>query len=184
MLHEDAQVQSTPTAPLSSGMTDFEREQIRVARLKAWLTAGSIITSVAAAILAYSSAQWIQSQQAADAFQLKAAEIVMASRTSWEAQSKARALAGFFPNRVPPSMADKFDPKKHSWGRESHRELLTLLLTAHPPSPEHRAVVLGALTLRRALNQSPLKKTTRAASVNGQAKWLLVATNRHPAARN
>lgn len=143
MPHEEAQIQPSAAVSPSPGMTDFEREQIRAERLKAWLTAGAIIASVAAAILTYLSAQRVQSQEAAVAFQLKAAEIVMASRTPWEAQGKARALAAFFPDRIPPSMADdKFDPAKHGWGRESHRELLTLLLTTQTTSPEHRAMVI------------------------------------------
>lgn len=143
MPHEEVHVQSSDALPPDSAMTAFEREQIRVERLKAWLTAGSIVASVAAAILAYSSANWVQGQQAAAAFQLKAAEIVMASKTPWEAKGKATALATFFPDRVPPSMVDgRFDPALHGWGRESHRELLTLLLTTQPTSPEHRAMVV------------------------------------------
>jgi len=145
MPNEDAQAQSTATAPTSPVITEFEREQLHVERLKAWLTAGSIIASVVVAAVTYSSAQAVQNRQAEEAFKLKAAEIVMASRTPWEAQGKARALAAFFPGQVPPSMADDtFDPGKHGWGRESHRELLTLLLTARPDTHENREVVLNA----------------------------------------
>jgi hypothetical protein len=141
MTHRDTDTQSTVAAPVASGMTVFEQEQIRVERLKAWLTAGSIIVSVAAAVLAYSSAHMTQRQEAADAFQLKVAEILMAARTSGEARGRATALAAFFPDKVSTSMADKFDPQTHGWGRESRRELLTLL-AAHPTSPDHRAAVL------------------------------------------
>jgi hypothetical protein len=108
MGHPDPQVQSTATASPDSELTAFEREQIRVHRLGAWLTAG---------------------------------EIVMASRNGWEAQSKAQALAAFFPSEVPDSFADRFDPAKHSWGRVSHTELLELLM-AQPTSPGRRALVL------------------------------------------
>jgi hypothetical protein len=139
---EGANVPSTNDVRPTPGMTPFEHATISVERLKAWLTAGSIIASVAAALLAYSASQSTQRRQAAASFQLKAAEIVMASTTPWEAQGKARALAAFFPNDVPAVMAaDTFDPAKYGWGRESHRELLTLLLTAPPSTGEHRALV-------------------------------------------
>lgn len=145
----DSHVQSTSTTPVVSVMTAFEQAQIHVQKLKAWLTAGSIMASVLAAILAYSSAQKVQNLQATDAFQLKAAEIVMASRNAWEAEGKARALYVFFPDKVPKSFLPdkgageppKFDPYKFAWGRESRRELLHLL-TEPPTTPESRAVVL------------------------------------------
>jgi hypothetical protein len=75
-------------SPVASGMSAFEQAQIRAEKLKGWLTAGSIFVSALAAILAYTSAQRVQNQQAAEAFQLKAAEIVMASKTPWEARGK------------------------------------------------------------------------------------------------
>jgi hypothetical protein len=141
MPHGETHPQSDAPSPQRSNMTRFEQEQIRVERLKAWLTAGSIVASVAAAVLAYSSAQRTQNQHAADAFQLKVAEIVMSSRTPWEAKGKARALAAFFPDRASLATAEEFDPGTHGWGRESRRELLGLL-TAHPISPQRREVVL------------------------------------------
>jgi hypothetical protein len=138
MTNADVHLESSAVGP---GMTAFEREQIQVERLKAWLTAGSIIVSVVAALLAYLSTQRIQSQQAAVAFDLKVAEIVMAGRGAWEAKGRAKALAKLFPHRVSDSIAEKFDPASLAYGRESKRELLTLL-TAHPISPNRQAAVL------------------------------------------
>jgi len=141
MTQSNSQGPSVVIGPVASDMSAFERAKIGVERLKAWLTAASIVASVAAAIVAYSSAQGVQRQEAADAFQLKVAEIVMASRTPWEAKGKATALAGFFPQRVPTSMGASFDPEKYGWGRESRRELLALL-AAHAASPAEQAAVL------------------------------------------
>ncbi len=135
-----SEVQPTETAPLVSGMSAFEEAQIRVERLKAWLTAGTIVASVLAATLAYSSAQRVQSQQARDAFQLKVAEIVMSSRNAFDAQGKANALSAFFPDKVPANMPQKIDPKTQSWGHAGRSELLTLL-AAHP-DPNYRKVTL------------------------------------------
>jgi hypothetical protein len=144
----DAQVQSAATGR----MTAFERAQIRVEHLKAWLTAVSIIGSATAAILTYSSTQRTQSQQAAVAqrtqsqedsvaFDLKAAEIVMAGRGAWEAKGRARMLAALFPHRISRRIADSLNLDSLAYGREGKRELL-MLLTAHPAFPKHRAVVL------------------------------------------
>jgi hypothetical protein len=137
----DHQAQSTADSSRGPAITVFEQKQIRVKWFSAWLTAGSILVSVVAALLTYATAMRTENEQAAVAFQLKVAEIVMAARTPWEAKGRAKALAAFFPDRVPASMAEEFDPETQGWGRESRRELLALLTTP-PTSPDHRAVVL------------------------------------------
>ena len=123
-------------------LTPFQSEQLRVERLKAWLTAGSIVATVGAAIVTYASTEAAQRRQAVDAFQLKAAEIAMASRTPWEAKGKMSALAALFPGMLSDSLARAFDPESQGWGRESRRELLAFL-AAEPTSVERRAAILS-----------------------------------------
>jgi hypothetical protein len=132
-------------AAAQSPMTAFEQEQVTLKerelgleRQKAWLTAMSVLAAAAAAVLAYWSSRKnqldqagaqlaLQEKTALDNFQLKAAEIAMAGRTSWDAKGRAIALAALFPGRLPSQLGADFDPEKYTWGRESKRELLSLL---------------------------------------------------------
>jgi hypothetical protein len=113
----------------------------------------AVIVSIAAAILAYWSTQQSQVKQAQaqmhlqeraaqDAFELKAAEIAMAGRGSFDAKGRAKALAALFSGRLPQNLGSAFDPKENSFGRDSKSELLALLATA--PSPEHRRAIVKA----------------------------------------
>jgi len=84
-------------------MTAFQRATIRVEKLKARLQAGAMVVSVLLAIAAYFTTRYVESKKAEytlqlqqeharDDFLLKAAEIVMNSRTAAEAEGKARAM--------------------------------------------------------------------------------------------
>jgi len=80
-----------------------------------------------AAILAYALGLLTQKSVAKDNFQLKAAEIAMAARNSYDAKGKAVALGALFPGKLPTQLGKDFDPEKYAWGRESRRELLSLI---------------------------------------------------------
>ena len=100
---------------MGQGLAPYEREQVRLKereltlqRQRDLLTAASVLVSVAAALLTYWATRrnqldqtraqlQVQESTAKANFQLKAAEIVMASRGSWDAKGKAVALAALFP---------------------------------------------------------------------------------------
>jgi hypothetical protein len=139
-------------------LSAYEREQIRLEeaklaleREKAWVTAGALAIPLIAAILAYWSARKNQLDQAkanmklqesvaSDNFVLKACEIAMSGRTSYDAKGKAVALAALFPGKLPADLGRNFDAKGYEWGREAPRELFALI-AAHA---EHRRIIVRA----------------------------------------
>ncbi len=148
-------------------MNEYEREQVRLKESelalkereiknewrKDLLTATTIIVSIGAALLTYWGTQRVQYNQAKaqmelqekaaqDAFHLKAAEIAMSGRGSFDAKGRAKALAALFPDRLPRGLGTAFDPVENSWGRDSKRELLALLASA--PNAEHRRAIVKA----------------------------------------
>jgi len=101
-------------------MSAYEQEQVRLKdreltlkereltleRRKNWLTMATVIVSVAAALLTYWSTRQsqlyqaraqmeLQEKAARDAFELKAAEIAMTGRCSFDAKGRARPLRHF-----------------------------------------------------------------------------------------
>ncbi len=148
-------------------MSVYEQEQVRLKdreltlkereltleRRKNWVTAATVIVSVAAALLTYWGARQgqleqakvqmeLQEKAARDAFELKATEIAMSGRGSFDAKGRAKALAALFPGRLPAELGSAFDPVQNSWGRDSKSELLALLAAAS--SPEHRRAIVRA----------------------------------------
>ena len=130
-------------------MSEYEKEEIRLKdreltleTLKIVLTVITIFVSVGAALFTYWSARQAQERAARDAFELKAAEISMAGRGSFDAKGRAKALAALFPGRLQPELASAFDPVENSWGRESKSELLALLAAA--PNRDHRCAIVRA----------------------------------------
>jgi hypothetical protein len=141
-------------------MSEYEQEQVRLKdreltleRQKNWVTLATVIVSVAAVLLTYwgtrqgqleqSRVQMeLQEKAARDAFELKAAEIAMSGRGSFDAKGRAKALAALFPGRLPPEFGSAFDPVKNGWGRDSKSELLALLAAAS--NPEHRRAIVRA----------------------------------------
>jgi len=148
-------------------MSAYEREQIRLKeaelaleREKAQITAYSVGVSILAAgvsilaaILVYRSARQnqadqakavlaLQKHEAANNFQLKAAEIAMAARNAYDAKGRAVALAALFPEQLK-SLGEQFkefEAEKYNWGRDSSRELLSLIAA----NAEHRQIIVRA----------------------------------------
>jgi hypothetical protein len=141
-------------------MSEYEQEQVRLKdreltleHRKSWVTLTTVIVSVAAALLTYwgtrqgqleqSRVQMeLQEKAARNAFELKAAEIAMSGRGSFDAKGRAKALAALFPGRLPPELGSAFDPAENSSGRDSKSELLALLAAAS--NPEHRRAIVRA----------------------------------------
>ncbi len=148
-------------------MGEYEQEEVRLKdreltlkerelalqRQKNWGAMATVIISVAAALLTYwgtrqgqleqSRVQMeLQEKAARDAFQLKAVDIAMSGRGSFDAKGRMEALAALFPGRLPKELGSAFDPVKNSWGRSSKSELLALLAAA--PTVEHRRAIVRA----------------------------------------
>jgi hypothetical protein len=143
------QVGLQTTAPTLGGpgaeMSPYERELIRLEeaklaleRQKAWITGVALGIPLLAAVFAYWSGQNLQAIQADNNFQLKAAEIAMSARNSYDAKGRAIALGALFPEKLPKGLGEQFDPERYSWGRESKRELLSLIAA----NPEHRKIIV------------------------------------------
>lgn len=149
---EDERRNAMKLAPMS----EYEQEQVRLRdreltlkereltleRRKNWVTVATVIVSVAAVLLTYWGTRQgqleqtrvqteLQEKAARDAFELKAAEIAMSGRGSFDAKGRAKALAALFPGRLP-EFGSAFDPVENSWGRDSKSELLALLQQRPP----------------------------------------------------
>jgi len=122
---------------------ELEREKVKLERFKAWWTGISIIIPLVVAIAGITFSVWnqaqqaklqsqvqaqgveaqleLQSQQAKSQFEIKAAEIVMNMESPLGAQTKAKALANMFPERLPQNFAASFDPTVYSMPRSRPR---------------------------------------------------------------
>jgi len=114
---------------------------------RTWITAGSIFIPLLIAALTFANASFTQERQAEDQlalqaqqaqaeFELKAADIVMASDSAAGTYNKARAMRALFPNRLPLDFAGSFNPSDYTSSNEagvvqSKKELLNLLAD-HP----------------------------------------------------
>lgn len=121
------------------------RAQNKAERLRMWLTAGSVVIPLLAAVFAYSAdrarqhdlAQQEAERRAAE-FKLKAVEIAMAGR-AWDVPGRAQALKALFGSQLPQDFGDQFNPEEHGWGRDSKLEVMRLI-AAHPEQSE---LILG-----------------------------------------
>ena len=115
---------------------ELECKKVELERIKIWWTGVSIFIPLCIAAVTISFSAWsmtqqsklqleiqtqqvktqsdIQDKQARSQFELKAAEIAMNSQTPFEAQTKAKAMANIFPDRLPTSFAESFDPATYS----------------------------------------------------------------------
>lgn len=139
-----------PPEESSGDMTDYERALVAIEskkaaneRLKAWLTAGTILVSAFSAVLVYYSAQRTQHEQAAAAFELQheqataafelqVAEMVLGASTSHEAKSRMSAMAVLFPDQWSGEAAQQLNPDEMTWGRTGKQGLLELLAGQEP----------------------------------------------------
>jgi hypothetical protein len=145
----DSQTVTPTQTDAGAVMSAYEREQIRLEeaklaleREKSWITGGSIAVPLVVAILAYLSAHRNQKKLATENFQLKAAEIAMAARNAYDAKGKAIALAALFPQKLSKlgEQFERFDAEKYNWGRESKKELLSLIAA----NADHRRIIVKA----------------------------------------
>src|SRR5215213_6849236 len=133
---------------------ELDRSKTAEEKRRTWLTAVSSVGALVAifiplliAALTFRNASVTQERQAEDqlalqaqqaqaAFELKAAEIVMASDNVAVTYNKARAMRALYPNRLPPDFAGSFNPSDFTSSNEagvvqSKKELLNLLAD-HP----------------------------------------------------
>ena len=94
----------------------LEQEKLSVERLKGWLTGGSILIPLLLGIITLAwqtrTTAQLRERESRDAFDLKAAEIVLASDSTHATKNKSRALSLLFPERFPTTFGDAFEPKK------------------------------------------------------------------------
>jgi hypothetical protein len=124
---------------LERAKVELEGEKLKVEKFKALWTGISIMVPLLVAVITIGFGVWsqmkqsqnqfeiqklqaeiqseLQRQQARSQFEIKAAEIVMNTETPLGAQTKAKALANMFPDRLPSNFAASFDPDSYSIGR-------------------------------------------------------------------
>ena len=120
-------------------LLDAAEERLKRTENKHWmLIAGAIGTplTILASILIAGFSYMVQAKHKAaetDAqFKLKAAEIVMASRSADQIQAKAMALAALLPNELG-TLGESFDPGQFHFGHTvERRQTLIALLAANP----------------------------------------------------
>lgn len=96
----------------------LEEKKLGVEQLKAWLTGGSILIPLVLGILTLAwqsrTTTKLKEREALDAFELKAAEIVLNNvNTPIAVKRKAKVLAELFPNKLPSNFAEAMDPSKY-----------------------------------------------------------------------
>ena len=84
----------------------IEEEKLRLQRIRKWLTGASIIIPLLIGI-------YTSRAQSRSNFELKAAEIVLNTKTPYGTLSKAKALKKIFPKRLSSNFADSFEPKEY-----------------------------------------------------------------------
>src|SRR4051794_14772817 len=82
---------------------DIEREKLAVERHKAKWAAAAVIVPLIAAIFTVALGLYVTHQQSKSQFELKAAEIVMQSKSPEEALGRAKTFIAMFPDKLPPS---------------------------------------------------------------------------------
>ena len=121
----------------------LKKEQLRLEMIKAWLTAGSILFPLVIAILTiYLQMRMARKQkelEAETAFKLKAAEIVLNSKSPAAARSRAKALSQLFPSYIPNDFAASFDSTILPGTRRDDKSELLKLLVAYP---EQRSMII------------------------------------------
>jgi hypothetical protein len=85
--------------------TTLSRSELNSLRL---VTASSLVLGLLTIVVAL----WTQHKQAQVAFELKAAEIVMAHRNPGAIRYRSRVLRTLFPRRLPSTFGEAFDPKE------------------------------------------------------------------------
>jgi hypothetical protein len=128
---------------------DFEKQKFNVERSKLrwnWSVIVTILAALATVAAATITARFgieSQNEQAKSQFEIKAAEIVLQTRSPEEASDKAKALKSLFPNRLPENFAESFDPTKlASYSPDIISEKLELLkLLEGKKAPEMKRIV-------------------------------------------
>jgi len=113
----------------------LERDKLSIERLKAWITGFSVLIPLALGVITLAwqsrSALILKRKDASDAFQLKAAELVLGSQTPAGARSRADALKKLFPEYLPSSFAGSFDFSKLPGIRAERKLELLRMLAEH-----------------------------------------------------
>ena len=137
---------NSPVSPTTSKGSDLEQQKLEIERMKAWLTVGSILvpllTGIGAIYWQVRSSAQLKETEAKNAFELKAAEIVLSSSSPAAAVGRAKALASLFPHRLPPQFATSFNSTEFP-GTIRH-EIKIELFRAIAQNPEHKDDIVAA----------------------------------------
>lgn len=124
---------------------NLELQKLDVERRKTWITAGSVavplligivtlIAGIVTLVVQSGSTLKLKQREASNAFELKAAEIVMEGGSPQATKGKARALAKLFPESLPKDFGSAFDPSTYGAGYEILLDPKKAGLTSAPPS--------------------------------------------------
>jgi hypothetical protein len=135
-----------------------ENKKLEQESTKAWLTAGSLVVPLLAALFTLSYSIWsfrrqlkenaIQQMEAAKLqFEIKAADIAFSGMTPEAVRNRAAVLKKMFGDRLPENFPPPFDPKEHGGGIETSEEKLIFikLITEHPDKKEEIVRLWDAL---------------------------------------
>jgi hypothetical protein len=153
---------AAPDINLEREKLDIEQKKLDLERLKVeieqsnsrWIKVPVFITLLVAAITVWVNI-WSQRQQARNAFDIKAAEIIMNSKVPDEVTRKAEVISSLFPNRVTKKFAKSFNPSNYyeAMGPDRRADFIKLLIE----NWELREEIISMYSL--AYNQDPWFKT-------------------------
>ena len=118
-----------------------ENKKLELENKKAWLTTGSIVVPLLAALITLWSFRRqltentnAQQQTAKLQFEIKAAEIAFSGKTPEAVGNRAAVLKKMFGDRLPKDFPPSFDPTEHGGGIETSEEKLVFLrlILEHP----------------------------------------------------
>jgi hypothetical protein len=125
----------------------LEREKLEVERAKSKWNAAAIAVPLLAAVATAWFGLASQKQQAESQFAIKAAEIVLQTKSPEEALDKAKALKNPFPRQLPDTFAKSFEPANFpSYSPDIIAEKLELLKMLGNKSIEQKKEILWLWT--------------------------------------
>jgi hypothetical protein len=119
---------------------NLEKQKAKWATIAVFITAFSILGSVAIAALTISETQRLQNRAAETQFALKTADLVLQSDDPQVNANKALRLRELFPDRIPPRWGQGFDWKRYATENDDFKREVVRLLADHP---DRRAEIIN-----------------------------------------
>lgn len=120
----------------------FEKEKLKSDRISKVITILTIIIPIIICLVTYYQSTQNLKRQAEIDFELKSAEIIMDTSNVIASYNKAQALKALFPDRIPETFAERFEPQKYGTTSSNNTDSKIKLLTLIIENPDQKELVL------------------------------------------